>query len=519
MIEPRYDTLGAALAEQARQSPDKVALIFGDRRTSFGELDRLADRIAANLCRGGHGGGVVGILGRNSDRYGQLLFGCARAGALALTMNWRSARPELEFVAADARLSILFFDAEFAEEARNLKQRHPELTIVSMADEASREMMFADFAAPRPHPPRCPEIDPEAPALVLYTSGSTGRPKGVVLSQRGLLHNLTLLTHTRPPTAIRADDIVLVSTPLFHVGALCSLLGAVVFGATSVILADAKVSDTMDAVEQHGVTRAVIAPVLMPQLIEAARAGRKLTSLKRILYGMSAIPEAVLTAMVAAFDCTFIQHYGLTEGAGGLTELGPADHFVGSPRMTSCGRPLPDVGISIRRPDGTEASVGEAGELFFRSASALIGYWRNGRLEPALDQHGWRETGDVGYRDEAGYVFLCDRKKDMIVTGGENVYSVEVEAVISGHPDVERVAVIAVPSDRWGEEVKAVIIPKPGSAPKSEDIIAFARASLAGYKLPKSIDFVAEMPVTSVGKIAKNRLREPYWRGMDRQIN
>jgi acyl-CoA synthetase (AMP-forming)/AMP-acid ligase II len=147
--------------------------------------------------------------------------------------------------------------------------------------------------------------------------------------------------------------------------------------------------------------------------------------------------------------------------------------------------------------------------VFFRSASACIGYWRNGRLDPLPDPGGWRETGDIGYRDEAGFVFLCDRKKDMIVTGGENVYSAEVEAVISGHPDVERVAVIAVPSEKWGEEVKAVVIPRQGTAPKSEDIIAFARGSLAGYKLPKSVDFVTEMPVTSVGKIAKRRCRSP----------
>jgi acyl-CoA synthetase (AMP-forming)/AMP-acid ligase II len=519
MIEPVYETLGDALADQAARHGDKVALTFGSRTTTYAEFDRVADRIAAVLRHLGLGNGAVaGILARNSDRYAQILFGCARAPSLALAMNWRLARPELEFVTDDSHAGIIFFDPEFAEEARNLKQRNPELVIVSTSDEPSSEMSFQEFLAIETGATGSATIDRHTPAVVMYTSGSTGKPKGAILSHFSLLHNISLLLHTNPPTAIRNDDVVLISTPLFHIGALVPLMGVVAFGAHAVITAEARLTDTMQAVAQHGVTRAVIAPVLMPQLIENANSGMDLSSLRSILYGMSAIPESVLTGMIETFKCSFLQHYGLTEG-GGLTELGPADHYPGSPRLASCGRPLPDVEISIRRPDNSEASVGETGEVLYRSPSVAIGYWRDGKLEPTGTRDGWFESGDIGYRDEEGFIFLCDRKKDMIVTGGENVFSPEVESIISTHPDVERVAIIGIPSEKWGEEVKAVIIPKAGTSPSAQDIIEFARKSLAGYKIPKSVDFVDAMPVTGVGKIAKAVLREPYWRGFDRRIN
>jgi long-chain acyl-CoA synthetase len=257
----------------------------------------------------------------------------------------------------------------------------------------------------------------------------------------------------------------------------------------------------------------------MPQIVAAALTGARLQSLSTILYGMSPIPEPVLLDMIKIWGCNFAQSYGMTETCGSVTILAPGDHYAGSPHLTAAGRPLPDVEMQIRRLDGSIADIGESGEVVLRTPALAVGLIEEGKVRPIPLNDGWYETGDVGFLDDAGYLFLRDRKKDMIISGGENIYSVEVESVLTDHPDVERVAVIGIPSDKWGEEVKAVVIPRSGATPDATSIIAFARSRLAGYKVPKSVDFVSELPVTSVGKIAKNLLRERYWQGRDRRIN
>jgi acyl-CoA synthetase (AMP-forming)/AMP-acid ligase II len=518
ITQPLYPTLGAALADQAKRKGEAIALVCGSRRTSFSQLNRQADLIAGALRQARCGkGAIVGILARNSDFYVQVIFGAARAGALLLTMNWRLARPELEIIAADTNLRILFFDPAFADEARNLQRRRPKLILVCLGEQEGNTrldefMQTGDDSA-------FDSVDIHDPAFVLYTSGATGQPKGIVLSHFGTLHNLTQSFATKQPTSPRPDDVVLLSPPMFHISGLLILIGAVMFGAQTIILGDAKMPNMIAAISEHGVTRAVIIPVLMPQLIDAAAAGAKIDSLKTILYGMSPMPEDTLSRTMQLLDCVFVQQLGLTEASGSLTQLDPGDHYPGSPRLTSCGRRLPDIELSIRLSDGAEAGTGEHGELFFRSPSLAAGTLQAGKLTPMSTDGGWAATGDVGYLDADGYVYLCDRKKDMIVTGGENVYSSEVERVIRQYPDVEMVAVIGVPSERWGEEVKAVVVPRAGSAPSVHDILGYVRKSLAGYKVPKTIDFVEALPVTSVGKIAKNVLREQYWRGYERRIN
>ena len=263
----------------------------------------------------------------------------------------------------------------------------------------------------------------------------------------------------------------------------------------------------------------MIIPSLMPAIVEAALSGAKLQSLRTILYGMSPIPEPVLLDMIKIWGCNFAQAYGMTEACGSVTILAPGDHYAGSPHLTAGGRPLPDVEMEIRRLDGSVADTGEPGEVFLKTPALAVGILQAGEVAPVPLNDGWYETGDVGYLDEAGYLFLRDRKKDMIISGGENIYSVEVESVLTDHPDIERVAIIGVPSEKWGEEVKAIVVARPGTTPDAASIIAFARGRMAAYKAPKSVDFIDALPVTSVGKIAKNLLREPYWTGKDRRIN
>jgi acyl-CoA synthetase (AMP-forming)/AMP-acid ligase II len=519
-LTPVYPTLGEALADQAARKGGEIAFVFGDRRTTFAELDQRATQLARALISSGCGpGAIAAVLGKNSDRYGEVIFGAARAGAITLAMNWRLARPELEYIANDTKPRILFFDNAFEDEARHLGDLDPDLLLVNLDEKIPGVLDYEGFLQ-RADPAReLPKVDPREPTVLLYTSGTTGLPKGVLTSQYGLLFNLTQSLHTDPPTSPRADDVVLLSPPLFHSGGLCILVSAIMYGSRTIVLREAKVPDMLAAIEVHKVTRAVIIPALMPQIIEAASAGADLQSLKTVCYGMSPIAESVLVDMVRLLSCKFVQQYGMTEVSGSATNLGPDDHYVGSPHLTSCGRALPDTEMMVRGENGGPAPPGQPGEVLLKTPSHSVGFWRERRRTAPDLASGWYETGDIGYLDEQGYLFLCDRKKDMIITGGENVYSAEVESVLARHPAIDRVAVIGVPSEKWGEEVKAVVLPRPGANPDPREIMAFARDHLAGYKAPKSVDFVSELPLTSVGKIAKNVLREQYWRGQTRRIN
>jgi acyl-CoA synthetase (AMP-forming)/AMP-acid ligase II len=267
------------------------------------------------------------------------------------------------------------------------------------------------------------------------------------------------------------------------------------------------------------VTRATVLPALMPALLDAVGQGTDLSSLRLIVYGASPIPESLLARMLATFSCGFLQNYGMTENATSATGLLPEDHYPGSPFLLSCGRPYPHVKIRTVNAVGGVCGVGEIGEIELRSATLFTGYWRQPEATAVVWRDGWYVTGDMGYLDANGYIFLVDRRKDMIISGGENIYPAEVESAISAHRDVLRAAVIGVPSERWGEEVKAVVILREGVALDGATLIAFLRPMIAGYKLPKSVDFVAELPLTAMGKVAKPLLRQRYWPEDARRIS
>ena len=276
-----------------------------------------------------------------------------------------------------------------------------------------------------------------------------------------------------------------------------------------------------DAVENRGVTRFFIVPAALQMLLNHPDCGKTdFSRIKYILYGTSPIPLELLRECIAMFGAQFVQNYGMTETTGTICVLPPEDHTVeGNKRMRSAGKPLPGVEMEIRGPDGTALPVGEIGEIVTRSSSNMLGYWKLPDATAATMKDGWVATGDVGYMDEDGYVYMYDRAKDMIITGGENVYPAEVESGIYGHPDVLEVAVIGVPDEKWGEAVKAVCVPKPGATVDPDSVISWARERLAGFKVPKSVDVIDALPRNPSGKILRRQLREPYWAGFDRRIN
>jgi long-chain acyl-CoA synthetase len=354
--------------------------------------------------------------------------------------------------------------------------------------------------------------DEEDVIVQMYTSGTTGVPKGVLTTHR----NLASTARTSVRWGFDAESVSLTPLPMFHIGGIGWAYCGLWHGATTVLLSEFDAEDVLDVLERQRVTNAVLVPTML-QLLTAVpdAAGRDYSALRSIAYGAAPITTPVLKAALETFGCSLFGLYGLTETTGGVVALEPADHDPGGPRehlLRSAGRPYPWVEMKIVDPaDGEALGPHEVGEVWLRAPNVTPGYYnRPAETAAALTADGWLRTGDGGYVDEQGYLFLTDRIKDMIVSGGENVYPVEVEEAISQHADVADVAVIGVPDERWGETVKALIVPRRGARPAPADIVAFARERLAGYKLPRSVEFVDDLPRNPSGKVLKRELRERY---------
>jgi len=348
--------------------------------------------------------------------------------------------------------------------------------------------------------------------LQLYTSGTTGVPKGVLTTHR----NLAAAAETSPFWEFDADSVSLTALPMFHIGGIGWTFLGLWNGATTVLVSEFVPEDVLDTIEQQRVTNAVLVPTMLQLLIGVPGAAeRDYSALRSIAYGASPITTPVLKDALRTFRCSLYGIYGLTESTGGVVQLDPADHDPDGPRehlLRAAGRPLPWVELRVADTStGAELAAGETGEVWLRAPNVTPGYFnRPQETAAALTPDGWLRTGDGGYVDAEGYLFLTDRIKDMIVSGGENVYPVEVEEALSQHPGVAEVAVIGVPDERWGETVKALVVARPGGAPAADELIAFARERLAGYKLPRSVDFVEELPRTPSGKVLKRELRKRY---------
>ena len=499
----------------AKDRPEKLAMEGDDLRYSFAELEDATARVAsALLAMGLNKGDRICWFGKNSVTYFTLFFGAARAGIVMVPVGWRLAEPEAAFIIDNAEAKLLFLGDGF-EACVNTLGKRPGLIRTFTSDEARREVLTA------PRADFTPSGADEA-ILQLYTSGTTGNPKGAVLSNRNLFGlRKANLDNPPPHTLWDEDEAVLVAMPCAHIGGTGLGVMALAAGLPGVVLSEFDPPRVFDAVENRGVTRFFIVPAALQMLLNHPDCGKTdFSRIKYILYGASPIPLELLRECIAMFGAQFVQNYGMTETTGTICVLPPEDHTVeGNKRMRSAGKPLPGVEMEIRGPDGTALPVGEIGEIVTRSSSNMLGYWKLPEATAATMKDGWVATGDVGYMDEDGYVYMYDRAKDMIITGGENVYPAEVESGIYGHPDVLEVAVIGVPDAKWGEAVKAVCVPKPGATIDPDSVIGWARERLAGFKVPKSVDVIDALPRNPSGKILRRQLREPYWAGFDRQIN
>jgi long-chain acyl-CoA synthetase len=492
----------------AAERPDVMAVRCGSRALTYRSLHDRSSRLAQVLLSAGiRAGDRVAHLDRTGVEIIELLFAASKIGAVTVPLNWRLAQAELETIVADAGCRLMLAGPEHRSVARGIAEHVPEgVEVVDLGDDYEQRLA-AKVASDPGHRGAASDT-----AVQMYTSGTTGLPKGVLTTQR----NLAAAFLSAELWRFDSSTISLTPLPMFHIGGIGWAYLGLVNGATTILVRDFDAAQVLDLLEHERVTNAVFVPTILQMLTAVPGAAeRDYSSLRSIAYGASPISSPVLRAALSTFRCELFGVYGLTETTGGVVQLRPEDHDADGPRqrlLQSAGRPLPWVEMRIvDPPSGRECATGEVGEVWLRAPNVMAGYYeRAAETADALTPDGWLRTGDGGYRDEDGYLFLVDRIKDMIVSGGENIYPVEVEEALWQHPEVAEVAVIGVPDPRWGESVKAVVVRAPGSAVAPDDLVSFARTRLAGYKLPRSFEFVAELPRNPAGKVLKRDLRVRY---------
>ena len=501
--------------------PDQIALVFGDRDITWREIDARSNAIAQGLHAEGIGAQEnIARIDKNGPEYFETVFGAAKINAVTVDVNWRLAPPEMLQIINDSQAKILFVGAEFLAHLEKFEgelQTIRKIIVVGAAHPTHEdyETWLGRQVAEDPGV----ESGSDDVCLQLYTSGTTGLPKGVMLTNRNLF---TFIDEVAPTLGLTPTSVSMVVMPLFHIAGSGWGLVGMAMGARTILMREVDPVAILADVQKHRVTHAIYVPAVLQFLLSVPGvAEMDLSSFELIAYGASPITETVLRTAMEVFGCKFVQLYGLTETTGAVVQLDPEDHDPNNrpELLRSCGKPYPWVEIRIVDAEGNDVATGEVGELWVKSVQVMKGYWNKpDDTANAITREGWFKTGDAGYwRD--GYLYLHDRVKDMIVTGGENVYPAEVENALMQHPLVADVGVVGVPDDRWGEAVKAIVVKAPGAEPTKEELIAFARERLAGFKCPKSIDFIDALPRNPSGKILKKDLREPYWAGRDRKVN
>jgi len=488
---------------------------YEGRVTTFGEFREHARRLAGgleDLCV--TPGERVAYLGKNSDRLLEVIFGAAMQRATCVVINWRLAMPEWQDVIEDSGAKVLFADQEFVEQAQALAQALPQIKQIVTIDAGKVISKFnlIDYdALLQMSKPKIPvNVLPEDDFIQLYTSGTTGRPKGVPQTHAMHLSQRSQWEDRIGP--FPEGDRTLVFMPCFHAAGVTYPLFALAYGTQIELHRAADPEKIMKSLGSGRITTTVMVPTLMAMIVPKMKIGM-FPSLKRIHYGASAIDPALLDKVMEVFGCDLIQIYATTETTAALCMLSPEDHRKGMKQreiLTSAGKPARNAQLRLVNSDGHDVPIGSTGEIWVKSGSTLRGYWRNPKATQDAVTDGWYQTGDLGRIDSEGYVYVVDRVKDMIISGGENVYSSEIENALVGYPGLREFTVVGLSDAQWGEIVTACVVPSLGQVPSLEEIQEFLRPLLAGYKIPRRLEILDTIPRNPMGKIQKHLLRSKF---------
>ena len=491
-----------SLGRARRYYPEVRALASHEKSFSFRELhDHVANIAGALKEHGFRAGDRLALLLPNETDYLELIYACAWLGVIIVPLNTRLSTTEIDHILSDANPRGLI--------------RHSTLAVPTV--QLPQELVLDKEPLNVPNSNSTPEpvYDPEAVFALIYTSGTTGLPKGVALTHANILADVDHVNYWLP---YKERGVYLHSAPLFHIADFPFTFASPAFGTCQVTIPKFSPQAFCEAVERERVTHTVLVPTMINLLLQYEELKSfDLTSLENLGYGGSPIaPELIHRTREILPSVKLLQVYGLTE-TGFLSGL--QDHEHTEARLTSCGRPCPGIEVRVVDDSGKEVEVGQPGELVTRGANVMHGYWNNPKESRLAFSDGFFRTGDIGYQDAEGYFYILDRKKDMIVSGGENVYSGEVEAVISQHPAVREVAVFGIPDPKWGELVMACVVLKPGNTLTADQLTAYSRKSLASYKIPRAIEFSeTDLPKSGSGKILKKDLRERFWVNQQRAV-
>jgi acyl-CoA synthetase (AMP-forming)/AMP-acid ligase II len=501
--------------------PDKMAIVFEDKRYTFSQLNERVNRLANGLLKlGVKAGDRVSFLQVNCNQCVETYFAVAKTGAIYVPLNFRAKGNELSYMLNTAEATALIIGERYIPLIDSIKSELKSLkNYISIEQKHDNMLYYEDIISSSSADEVIAEIDEDDTTILMYTAGTTGFPKGVMLSHNSfssyMLENVS-------PANPESDESNILTVPLYHVAGIQAMMAAIYGGRTLVMERQFEPEEWMTLVEKEKANRAMMVPTMLKQLLDHPDFKKHdLSSLRVITYGAAPMPLPVIRKALEEFPgVSFINAFGQTETASTITALGPEDHVLtGSEeekekklkRLASIGKPMSDVEMKVIDDDGNTLPPGEVGEILARGPRVMSGYWKDEeKTAKTIDKDGWVHTGDIGYVDEDGYYFLAGRSSDMIIRAGENISPEELENVIREHPKVEDVAVIGVPDETWGEEPRAVVIPKKGEKPTEEEIMEYCRVNLASFKRPRSVVFVDDLPRNPMGKLVKKTIREMY---------
>jgi acyl-CoA synthetase (AMP-forming)/AMP-acid ligase II len=518
--------IGHTLSQAARTFPDRPAIVYGGNTSTYARFNQRANQLANALNRlGVVRGDHVAILMYNCPEMLEALYACFKLGCAAVPLNFRLHPKEFAFIVDNSEAKAVFLSQDFKEPLTE----HRELIagakhLITLAGASDEFLDYETLLAGETDRWDDVDVDPNDSAWLFYTSGTTGMPKGAMLTHRNLF-TMTMSFYADMCPGFGAHDVILHAAPLSHGSGLWALPN-IAKAAKNVIL-ESKSFDAekvLKLIQEHGVTNMFCAPTMVKLMIDSPAVHQyDPVSLKTLCYGGGPMMVADITKAIETFGPCLVQLYGQGESPMTISYLPQWGHVLNGTerqleRLSSVGIPHTDVEVKVFDREDQEVPVGEVGEIVTRSDVVMKGYWRNPEATAKTLRNGWLHTGDVGRMDKNGYVFLLDRSKDLIVSGGENIYPREVEEVLARHPAVREVVVIGVPDPQWGEAIKAVVSLREGSSVTADELIAFCKDHIASYKKPKSVDFIDELPKNNYGKLLKREVREKYWQGADRKI-